>query len=209
MRAGNRLRNRLAPELREEKLGADFDRQKKQNHNDRGADDLASVFDGKTGAQIVTQNRSHGGDQANAQESIAGCQRGADAADVGSQIDHFRAACGAAGIQTGDADEDDHQEGAGTGAVIAVIAADDNGGDADNQQTGPIGAGFGLVGPAAAPQSHEGNDGQNHKQQIFQNDVRRMELQPRAADTAQHGQSRAGETQFPIHQPVFYEAGRG
>ena len=53
VRAGNGLRNRLAPELREKKLRADFDSQKEQNHNNCGADDLASVFDGQAGTQIV------------------------------------------------------------------------------------------------------------------------------------------------------------
>ena len=151
----------------------------------------------------------HRSDQAHGDEDIACRQRGADAAHIGGQIQHLHAAACVAGVQLGEADADDHQEGAGAGAVIAVVGADDEGGGPHDELLLQGVNGFRLVGPAAGAQGDEGHDGQNHQQEILQDHIRRVVLQPRADDGACHRQENGGSEQVPLHEAVFNVAGGG
>ena len=197
------------PEFGEQQLTADLQRQQNEDDDDSGADDLAAVFDGEARANIVPRDGGHGGDEPHADEHLARHQGGEQAPQVGGQVDDLHAAGGMAGIQLGEPDKNEHQEGAGAGAVVPVIGADDQSACPDDGRLFFEIDLAGLVGPLPVPQGDESHNGQHHQQQVFQYHIRRVELEPGTAHGAQQRQDDGGGKQLPVHEAVFDEPGGG
>ena len=157
----------------------------------------------------MAQNRGHGGDQAHPHQHVACPQGGEQAAEVGGHVDDFHAAGGVAGVQLGEADENDHQEGAGAGTVISVVPADEKGRRPDDESAEPGGQGLRLVRPFVGPQGDEGHHRQHQQQQVFQYHRRGVVLEPGAAHGPHQRQHHGGGEQGPVHIALPDEAGGG
>ena len=147
----------------------------------------------------MAQDGSHGGDQSHSHQHVARPQGGEQAAEVGGHIDDLHAAGGMAGVQLGEADENNHQESAGAGAVIPVVPADDKGCPPDDEPAEPGLQGLRFVRPGVGPQGDEGHHRQHHQQQILQHHRRGVVLEPGAAYGPYQGQYHRGGEQRPVH----------
>ena len=119
---------------------------------------------------------------------IAAGQRSKETAQIGSQVDDLYTAGGVPGVHLSKTDEDQHQKCPRAGTVIAVISTDDKRRDPDNRSPDMEIHLTGLVRPAAVAQGNKGHHRQHRQQQIFQDYVWRMMLEPSAATDPINGQ---------------------